>query len=540
MFSQDTLNGVACIALASIDTIGKFLERTEHLQLRLGHKTGGLESSWSKVGWQLFGRVELHALKTQLHERLTSINTLITITSCSLNTPSSVAQYEDKIGWCHDDSKVTFSSQRTNLALELPDRAAGVLSMSHDNPLAIPRLSLSPIIQTQSRLSTETTPIEGVPIKEDKSMADLEQEVRAKIKAEIASATRGTDARAPEEQLKENIEIMKQMVMSLHEKEVKRETDAKTAAAKAKEIKAPIRFKDAVGRKFSFPFHICKTWQGMDELIKQAFAHVDVIGPHVQHGHYDLVGPSGEIILPQVWDTVIEPDWQIQMHMWPMERPDPRGHPSGQPPTLIPPPQDREARRNRYPSHTGSPAHPNLWNNGQGGQPNSQPVDMGHVTTNNRGKKGLDNFQIPDLPPSYYQDNAEPVLKSAQPAPDTPARFPILDSFDPHWQHNYSDLISSARLTDEFIKQNQRQTVSQLENLSDSVEADSCRATGFNTPADTISEHADSPLQNVNGLRVPQSRPFRKIASRRTRAKRRPRFTQKRGNSGTAWETDED
>jgi hypothetical protein len=24
--------------------------------------------------------------------------------------------------------------------------------------------------------------------------------------------------------------------------------------------KAPIRFKDAVGRKFSFPFHLCKTW----------------------------------------------------------------------------------------------------------------------------------------------------------------------------------------------------------------------------------------------------------------------------------------
>lgn len=25
--------------------------------------------------------------------------------------------------------------------------------------------------------------------------------------------------------------------------------------------KAPIRFKDAVGRKFNFPFHLCKTWK---------------------------------------------------------------------------------------------------------------------------------------------------------------------------------------------------------------------------------------------------------------------------------------
>ncbi|KAK4137996.1 hypothetical protein BT67DRAFT_339592, partial [Trichocladium antarcticum] len=68
-----------------------------------------------------------------------------------------------------------------------------------------------------------------------------------------------------------------------------------------------IKFKDAVGRKFSFPFHLCQTWQGMEELIKQAFIHVDVIGPHVQEGHYDLVGPNGEIILPTVWEKVVEP-----------------------------------------------------------------------------------------------------------------------------------------------------------------------------------------------------------------------------------------
>ncbi|KAI0544115.1 hypothetical protein F4679DRAFT_566319 [Xylaria curta] len=63
----------------------------------------------------------------------------------------------------------------------------------------------------------------------------------------------------------------------------------------------------------------------MEELIKQAFLHVDVIGPHVQAGHYDLIGPNGEIILPQVWDKVIEPDWQVTMHMWPMDRPGPAG-----------------------------------------------------------------------------------------------------------------------------------------------------------------------------------------------------------------------
>ncbi|RYP47236.1 hypothetical protein DL768_006679 [Monosporascus sp. mg162] len=123
---------------------------------------------------------------------------------------------------------------------------------------------------------------------------------------------------------------------ALEEAKLKAEEAQKKSMGKDK---APIRFKDAVGRKFSFPFHICQTWQGMEELIKQAFIHVDVIGPHVQAGHYDLIGPSGEIILPSVWEKVIEPDWAVTMHMWPMEQRPPNpgaarrpGFPGGPPP----------------------------------------------------------------------------------------------------------------------------------------------------------------------------------------------------------------
>ncbi|KAF2769566.1 hypothetical protein EJ03DRAFT_254556, partial [Teratosphaeria nubilosa] len=68
-----------------------------------------------------------------------------------------------------------------------------------------------------------------------------------------------------------------------------------------------IKLKDAVGRKFSFPWHLCNTWKGMERLIKQAFLHVNVIGEHVQQGHYDLTGPEGEIILPQDWESTIQP-----------------------------------------------------------------------------------------------------------------------------------------------------------------------------------------------------------------------------------------
>jgi hypothetical protein len=81
--------------------------------------------------------------------------------------------------------------------------------------------------------------------------------------------------------------------------------------------KAPIAFKDAVGRKFSFPFHKCEDWNDMTRLIKQAFLHVDVIGQHVQEGHYDLM-VDGEVILPQVWEAMVQPGWEVSMHMWPI------------------------------------------------------------------------------------------------------------------------------------------------------------------------------------------------------------------------------
>ena len=39
---------------------------------------------------------------------------------------------------------------------------------------------------------------------------------------------------------------------------------------------------------------------------------------HVKRGHYDLLGPNGEIILPILWEFLIRPGWGITMHMWPL------------------------------------------------------------------------------------------------------------------------------------------------------------------------------------------------------------------------------
>ncbi|KAI0855576.1 hypothetical protein F4860DRAFT_454635 [Xylaria cubensis] len=65
--------------------------------------------------------------------------------------------------------------------------------------------------------------------------------------------------------------------------------------------KLPIRFRDAVGRNFLFPWEKAKTWAGMKGLVQSCFIHVDIVGPHVMAGRYDL-----SINLPFPMDSASE------------------------------------------------------------------------------------------------------------------------------------------------------------------------------------------------------------------------------------------
>jgi hypothetical protein len=58
----------------------------------------------------------------------------------------------------------------------------------------------------------------------------------------------------------------------------------------------------------------------MENLICQAFAHVSDLAEHVEQGHYDLLGPDGEIIMPEYWESSIEPDMSIRMMLWEIKK----------------------------------------------------------------------------------------------------------------------------------------------------------------------------------------------------------------------------
>lgn len=91
----------------------------------------------------------------------------------------------------------------------------------------------------------------------------------------------------------------------------------------------------------------------MEDLIKQAFIHVDVIGPHVQEGHYDLISSEGEIILPPLWSATIKPGDTVSMRMWPEKeapRPPQPSFPSpGRPMQGMAPPTDYNHTLGRMP-----------------------------------------------------------------------------------------------------------------------------------------------------------------------------------------------
>jgi hypothetical protein len=56
----------------------------------------------------------------------------------------------------------------------------------------------------------------------------------------------------------------------------------------------------------------------MEELIKEAFSGSGgFIDARIENGQYDLIGPNGEIILPKIWETSVEPGWAVSIDIWP-------------------------------------------------------------------------------------------------------------------------------------------------------------------------------------------------------------------------------
>jgi hypothetical protein len=85
---------------------------------------------------------------------------------------------------------------------------------------------------------------------EKKAAADAEETKKAHEKAIAEAKAAAEELEKAKKAAEEEVEKAKKLA---------EEEAAKVKPADAP--KAPIKFKDAVGRKFSFPWHLCKTWK---------------------------------------------------------------------------------------------------------------------------------------------------------------------------------------------------------------------------------------------------------------------------------------
>jgi chemotaxis protein histidine kinase CheA len=196
--------------------------------------------------------------------------------------------------------------------------------------------------------------------KKKEEIADASKKAKEEAEAKAKEAAEKTKAEAD----KKLEEVTKAKEESEKKKKELEETIKKNAPA-PDATKAPIRFKDAVGRKFSFPWARCKTWKDMQALIDQAFQQMDDVSEHVRAGHYDLTGPDGEIILPQVWDTMVQPDWEVNMHLWPLPE-DPKK-------------KKEEKPKEVWPGFNMGPMHPGMPGPGHPGGPSAYDQLLANV-----------------------------------------------------------------------------------------------------------------------------------------------------------------
>ncbi|MCJ1401221.1 hypothetical protein MMC11_004433 [Xylographa trunciseda] len=56
--------------------------------------------------------------------------------------------------------------------------------------------------------------------------------------------------------------------------------------------------------------------QGMSDLIRDAFNHLDGLEACVDRGWYDLLDSDNYIILPAAWESLVRPGWSLRIRVW--------------------------------------------------------------------------------------------------------------------------------------------------------------------------------------------------------------------------------
>lgn len=118
---------------------------------------------------------------------------------------------------------------------------------------------------------------------EEKNKELKEAAEKAKKKAEEEAAKKAAEEK---EKWDKEMEELKKKAAEVEEAKKKAEEEVKNLTPGDDLKKAPIKFKDAVGRKFSFPWHICKTWK-VSRQMRSIVKKYRISDGYLGHGNVD-------------------------------------------------------------------------------------------------------------------------------------------------------------------------------------------------------------------------------------------------------------
>ena len=90
--------------------------------------------------------------------------------------------------------------------------------------------------------------------------------------------------------------------------------------------------------------------QDMEKMIRRSHSRMESLHTQLMRGDYDILSPTGEIILPDVWSEVVQPGWVIQLRFLsdsePTQKAEHQSHTRSEisSPTHPPPPMVEQSR----------------------------------------------------------------------------------------------------------------------------------------------------------------------------------------------------
>ncbi|KAI0151599.1 hypothetical protein GGR57DRAFT_492893 [Xylariaceae sp. FL1272] len=79
--------------------------------------------------------------------------------------------------------------------------------------------------------------------------------------------------------------------------------------------KNPITISHQDGKCFIVPWDLSQTKEGIRSLIKATFGNNQMAKTEIDTGQYKLYGPKGEEIIHEWWSMLVQPGWQVLVHL---------------------------------------------------------------------------------------------------------------------------------------------------------------------------------------------------------------------------------